>query len=99
MTVLSVRSGRGAGALARGRLGGDGRRQLFRQSSKHRLKLRRPGGGISGEEVRLRFQDDAIIEDLQAVGAQGLASRRNVDDSAVPAAGAPSVAPALSMMR
>ena len=59
-----------------------------------------PVGVSRGDEVGLRAQDDAVVEDLQRVGGERRAGGGDVDDqSAAPAAGAPSVAPRLSTMR
>ena len=46
----------------------------------HVFKLRRPRRGVRGKKVCLRFQNDAVIEDLQAVGAKRLTRRRDIDD-------------------
>jgi len=47
--------------------------------------------------VGLRAQDDAVVDHLQLIGGERCPAAGDVDDdSAVPAAGAPSVAPELS---
>ncbi len=56
-----------------------------------------PGRAQRGDQIGLRAQDDAIVEDLEAVGGKRR-TRRGMSTmaSAVPAAGLPSVAPWLS---
>ena len=45
-----------------------------------RAQLRRPGGGVGGDQVGLRSQDHAVVEHLEAVGLERGAGGGDVDD-------------------